>query len=245
MVDETHTPYRENIPAYAMGALDVDDITALEAHLKTCASCRTELAEYRQLSESLLTAIPPKQPPARLRKQLQNRLPSKQRKAAPRWNWSFSQTAVGAALILLLTMNVYSIGQLRSLQSTQTQLNRQIRTGQTVMSMLSYPTTERLAINSDSVVGSILLDRDRNIVALIVWNMPELPENETYQVWLIDSQDHRTSAGLFQADSGQSYTTEIVFPKQDLSGFTGVGVTVEPSGGSDQPTGERILKVDF
>jgi len=245
MVDETHTPFRENIPAYAIGALDADDIAALEAHLKTCDSCRTELAEYRQLSESLLTAVPPKQPPARLRKQLQNRLPSAQKKTRPAWNWSFNQMAVGAALILLLTMNVYSIGQLLSLQSTQTQLSRQIRIGQTVMSMLSYPTTERLAINSDNVVGSLLLDRDRNIVALIVWNMPELPESETYQIWLIDAQDQRVSAGLFQADSGLSYTTQIVFPKQNLSGFTGVGVTVEPAGGSDQPTGERILKVDF
>ena len=245
MADETHTPYLENIPAYAIGALDADDTAALETHLKTCASCRTELTEYRQLSESLLTAVPPKQPPAALRIRLESKLPSTQKKTRPSWNWSFSQMAIGASLILLLMMNVYSIGQLRSLQSTQIQLNRQIKTGQTVMSMLSYPSTERVAINSDSVVGSILVDRDRNIVALIVWNMPELPQNETYQIWLIDAQNQRISAGLFQADSGQSYTTQIVFPKQNLSGFTGVGVTVEPAGGSDQPTGERILKVDF
>jgi anti-sigma-K factor RskA len=245
MPGDEHTPYLENIPAYAIGALDAEDVIALEAHLQTCASCRSELAEYRALNASLLTAVPPRQPSAALRKRLQSRLPSAQRTARPQWNWSFSRLAVGASLILLLVMNMYSILQVRALQLEQTQLNRQVRTGQTVMSMLSYPATERLSINSDKVVGSLLLDKDRGIVALIVWNMPQLPENETYQIWLIDPQGERVSAGIFSAESDQAYTTHIVYPKQSLVDFTGVGVTVEPAGGSDHPTGERIFKVDF
>jgi len=247
MTRDEHTPYLENIPAYAIGALEADDVIALESHLQTCASCRTELVEYRALNVSLLTAVPPKQPSAALRKRLQSQLPSAQRTVRPqlKWNWSFSRMAVGASLILLLVMNMYSILQTRALQLEQAQLNRQVRTGQTVMSMLSYPTTERLSINSDKAVGSLLLDKDRGIVALIVWNMPELPENETYQIWLIDPKGERISAGIFSADSDQAYTTKIVYPKQSLVDFTGVGVTVEPAGGSDHPTGERIFKVDF
>jgi hypothetical protein len=142
-------------------------------------------------------------------------------------------------------MNVYSITQMPALQLEQTRLNRQIQTGQTVMSMLSYPATERLAISSDHVVGSLLLDKDRNIVALIVWNMPPLDENRTYQIWLIQPQGNRVSAGIFRPEGDQAYTTQIVFPRQSLSNFTGIGITVEPAGGSDFPTGERVLKVDF
>jgi len=52
MARDEHIPYLENIPAYAIGALDAEDVSALETHLQTCASCRTELAEYRVLSES-------------------------------------------------------------------------------------------------------------------------------------------------------------------------------------------------
>ena len=245
MLRDEHTPFIENIPAYAIGALDAEEVIALEAHLKTCAACRTELAEYRAVSAALLTATPPKQPSAELRKRLQSRLPSAQKSARPRFAWSFGQLAVGMALVLLLVLNAYSILQIRSLQLTQTQLARQYRTGQTLISMLSYPTTQRLAISSDNVVGSLLLDKDRNIVALIVWNMPQLEEDKTYQVWLIDPQGERVSAGIFRPESGQAYTTQIAFPKQNLSNFVGVGVTVEPAGGSDQPTGERIFKVDF
>ena len=245
MLRDEHTPFIENIPAYAIGALDAEDVIALESHLRTCASCQTELAAYRAVSESLLTATPPKQPSAELRKRLQSRLPSLQKSSRPRFAWSFGQLAVGMALVLLLALNIYSILQMRSLQLAQTQLTRQYRTGETLISMLSYPTTERLAISADSVVGSLLLDKDRNIVALIVWNMPQLQEDKTYQVWLIDPQGERVSAGIFRPESGQTYTTQIAFPKQSLSNFVGVGVTVEPAGGSDQPTGQRIFKVDF
>lgn len=247
MVRDEHALYLENLPAYAIGALDADEVRALEAHLATCASCRTELADYRSLSESLLTAVPPQQPPAELRKRLQSRLPGMQ-KTTPRrlnWNWSFGQLATGAALVFLLALNLYSATQIRTLQLEQARLTREIRSGQTVISMLSYPTTERLAIKSEKVVGSLLLDKDRDMVALVVWNMPQLDNNLTYQVWLIDPQQARVSAGLFRPEGGQAYTTQIIFPQEPLSNFIGIGVTVEPAGGSPAPTGERLFKVDF
>jgi anti-sigma-K factor RskA len=142
-------------------------------------------------------------------------------------------------------MNLYSIVQMRSLQLAQTQLNRQIRTGQTLMSMLSYPATQRLSIGDQNVVGSILVDKERNMVALIVWNMPQLDETKTYQIWLIDPKGDRVSGGIFRPESDQPYTTQIIWPKQSLANFVGIGVTVEPSGGSEQPTGARVFRVNF
>jgi hypothetical protein len=53
------------------------------------------------------------------------------------------------------------------------------------------------------------------------------------------------SAGLFHPEIGKAYTTQIISAKEGFSGFTGIGVTVEPAGGSDQPTGSRVFKVDF
>ena len=52
-----HVPFRENIPAYALGALDAEDVVPLEAHLRTCASCRDELAAYRATGDGLLTTF--------------------------------------------------------------------------------------------------------------------------------------------------------------------------------------------
>jgi anti-sigma-K factor RskA len=246
MVQNEHPSFIENIPAYAVGALDAEDVAALESHLKTCASCRTGLAEYRAVSESLLTAVPPKQPSAALRKRLQSRLPSAQKPMRPRLNWSIGRVAVGAAFTLLLALSVYSILQVRALQLQQAQLTRQIQTSQTVLALLSYPSTQNVPINvNDSISGTLLLDKDRNLATIVIWNMPQLQETQTYQIWLIDSNGNRTSAGIFRPDPSQSLTTTSITSTNNLSDFVGIGVTVEPAGGSDHPTGSRVFKVDF
>ncbi len=45
--------------------------------------------------------------------------------------------------------------------------------------------------------------------------------------------------------AGSSYTTEPLYSKRDISSFTGIGVTVEPAQGSEQPTGPGVFRVDF
>ncbi|MBI4733078.1 MAG: anti-sigma factor [Chloroflexi bacterium] len=247
MSHDEHTPFRENIPAYALGALDAQDAAALESHLQTCASCRTDLAGYRAVGDHLLTALPPRNPPAALRRRLQSRLPSAQKAIRPRLNWSISRVAVGAMFTLLLALNVNSVLQVSALQLQQAELTRQIQTSQTVLALLSYPNTQNLPIhaNDANVAGTLLLDMDRNIATLIVWNMPQLQEDQTYQIWLIDPHGNRTNAGIFRPDLGQPFTTASILSTGNLSDYIGIGVTVEPTGGSDQPTGPRIVSVDF
>ena len=55
---------KENIPAYALGALDVDDSAALEIHLRNCRGCQSELEQYRAVSEGLLFVVAPLPPSA-------------------------------------------------------------------------------------------------------------------------------------------------------------------------------------
>ncbi len=245
MVDDEHTSFRENIPAFALGALDVEDASALEAHLQTCASCRTELAAYRAVSDNLLIALPPQAPPASLRRELQSRLPGASKTAHARWTFSFGQLAFGIVLAALLILNLFSLLQLRSLQRQQAQLISQVQTDQMALAILSYPGTQTFSINGESVTGTILLNEDHNTAVLVAWDLPLLAENQIYQIWLVEPNGHRVSAGLFRPEIGKAYTTQIISAKEGFSGFTGIGVTVEPAGGSDQPTGSRVFKVDF
>lgn len=245
MVRDDHSLLHENIPAYALGALEGEDARALEAHLQTCESCRTELADYRAVSDSLLAAIPPRQPSPALRKRLQARLPSAQKSARPRFAWSFGRLATGGALLLLLGLNLLSFVQMRELQRQQSDVLRQLQNNQAALAMLSYPETQALAIEAEHVSGTVLLDTERNSAALVMWNLSELPSQQSYQIWLIEPDGHRVSAGLFRAESDLPYTTQPIFSSQDISNFVGIGVTIEPAGGSDQPTGPRVFKVDF
>ena len=145
-------------------------------------------------------------------------------------------------------MNIFSVIQTRQIQRQQASLLQQLKTNQFALSMLAYPSTQSFPIAGNtggSLSGSVLLDRERNTVALVMWHLPELSPEQTYQVWLIETNGHRVSAGVFRPQGSTSYTTQPVFTKQSLSDFVGIGVTVEPAGGSDQPTGPRVFKVDF
>ena len=240
-----HLPYLENIPAYALGALDAKDVAALEAHLQTCDSCRKELAAYHATSDNLLLSLPPQEPSAALRKRLQKRLPSAQKARAPRLSWSFSRMAMGLAILLLLALNVFSISQVRALQSEQAQLINQIQNGQMALVMLSYPKTQSFPIKSDKVMGSFLIDKEYNNAVLILRGLPAIAENQTYQVWLIDPKGDRTSAGLIRPQANVPFLSEPIHVSQDLTNFIGVGMTVEPAGGSDHPTGTQVFRINF
>lgn len=240
-----HVPFRENIPAYALGALDAEDVAALEAHLRTCASCREELASYRATSNSLLMALPPREPSAALRKGLQKRLPSAQKAARPRLNWSFSRVALGLAIVLLLALNVFSISQVQALRRQQAQLMDQIQNGQMALAMLSYPHTQSFPIQHENVTGSLLLDREYNNAVLILRGLPSIPEDQTYQVWLISPNGERMSAGLVRPQTDLPYISAPIYSTQDLVNFVGVGMTVEPAGGSDSPTGLQVFRINF
>ena len=245
MAHDEHAPYLENIPAYAIGALDAEDVSALETHLQMCASCRTELAEYRLVSESLLTATPPKQPFAVLRKRLQSRLPGAQKKLRPQMTWSFNSMAMGFAVFALLVLNLISFAQLRQIQSQQSSLLTQVENAQVALAMLSSPNIQTVLISGENVSGTLLLDKDHNKAFLIVGDLPALANDQIYQIWLVRADGSRDSAGLFRPESGQSYTTKAISSTQMFSSYLGLGVTVEPAGGSDHPTGQRIFKVDF
>ncbi len=245
MPSTKHTPFLENTPAYALGALDAEQVAAFESHLETCASCRNELAAYRALSEGLLMAIPPKTPHASTRRQLQSKLPSSHRHLSRRVGWSLGQSALAFALGVLLLLNVVSLLQMRSFQQQQAQLSHQLQSEQTALALLSYPGIRTIPINANGITGTLLLDDDRNAIALFAWNLPQLPTNQTYQAWLIDSQEERVSLGVFRPDPSLPFTSFSIISSNNIANFVGIGVTVEPSGGSSQPTGPRLFRVGF
>jgi hypothetical protein len=49
---------RSQLGAYALGALDADEVREIDEHLATCAECRAELAELEELKE-FLGEVPP------------------------------------------------------------------------------------------------------------------------------------------------------------------------------------------
>jgi anti-sigma-K factor RskA len=242
---ENHRVFKGNLAAYALGALDSEEVSALEAHLRTCDECRSELEDYQRLSSGLLTALPPQNPPPRLKRSLQKRLQGQQRSARPASSWSLNRTLIAGALLLLIALNIVSIFEVYSIKKDQAELIGQYGSNQTAIAMLAYPSTQSIGFDQNGISGSLLVDKNRNLLAVFAWHLPPTPAGKTYQMWLIDPQGDRTSGGFIIPDSDQPFVMAVVRSPQPLTTFTGLGVTLEPSGGSPKPTGPKILRVDF
>ncbi len=242
---DNHSAFQDDLPAYALGALDPDETIVLEAHLQTCEACRTELADYQQIGSGLLAALPPRPPRAAARRDLQKRLAGQRNQARPRFGWSFPQVAFAGLLAVLVVLNVLTFWQLYALRQEQAEINARSTSEQTALAMLAYPTTKTLAFEQNGVSGSLLVDKQRNLMAVFAWNLATPPSGETYQMWLIDAQGNRTNGGLLIPEAGYPFVMAVVRSPQPLSNFNSLGVTLEPMGGSAQPTGPRVLHVDF
>jgi hypothetical protein len=58
------------LPAYALDALDPEEMRAVRTHLAACPRCRAELADYNQVVDALGTVAPVASPPSALRSRL-------------------------------------------------------------------------------------------------------------------------------------------------------------------------------
>jgi anti-sigma-K factor RskA len=252
MSDEHCLPHRENLAAYALGVLDADDIPALESHLADCQNCQSELADYQAVASGLLQSIPPQTPPPGLRRRLIDRLSSHQPRTSKPFANIFGQISNGqlasaVVMLFLLGLNIFSNLQIRELQRKQSELAERITQDQTAIAMLAYPSTQALPVHADvgNITGSMLVDKNKSTAVLVLWNLPQVEAGQTYQVWLIDAAGQRTSGGLFRPVDERGYTTAIIWSPHPFGQFVGVGVTVEPEGGSEGPTSSRVLGVDL
>ena len=155
------------------------------------------------------------------------------------------QVALTSALVLLVGLNILTVSQVYSLKQEQTETANQNLSEQTALAMLAYPSTTSLAFDQNGVSGSLLIDKQRNLVGVFAWHLPLPPAGKTYQMWLIDPQGDRISGGFLTPESGYPFVMAVIKSSQPLTDFVGVGITLEPSGGSPKPTGPRILRVDF
>lgn len=244
MTRKAHNSFIENIPAYVLGALSAEEASTLKIHLQTCATCQAELARYQQISDGLLTALPPRVAPPGIRRNLMTRLNEKKTPARPRLIWSFRQIAFGLVALSLLGTNLLAFMQIRELRQQHQQLAAEIGKQHTILGMLAA-NTEIHPVSGDGFSGNLLLDREKNLAYLLTWNLPPLPEGQVYQIWLIDPNGEETAAASFRPALDRPFTSAALSTSRALVEFVGIEVTIEPAGGSEKPTGEQILNLAY
>jgi len=244
MTNERCEPFRDLLPCYALDALDPDETRAVEAHVRSCTDCQAALKEYSTVSEGLMFAVPCQPPPPRVRARLIARLAAGKpqaasRRAMPLWQW-----AAGLAMMLLVVLNVSTLAQVNALQRQQAALTEELYTNQKALSLVAYPQSRTFSV-SGKATGTLVLNSELASGVLFVWGLESLDAAHTYQVWLIQPDGKRVSGGLFQPEPGEAFVSAFIALPRPLSDFVGLGVTVEPSGGSPGPTTPKVIGATF
>ena len=91
--------------------------------------------------------------------------------------------------------------------------------------------------------GMMMVSRSEPRAVLLTLNLPPLPDDKAYQVWLISS-GRVYNGGLFTVDS-TGFGKIVIIPAVPFSEIDALGITVEPAGGSYGPTGVNVLKGDL
>jgi anti-sigma-K factor RskA len=213
----------ELVSGFALGCLDPEDEALVEAHLEGCSSCREELDRYEGVVGELAAALPSREPPARLAKRLD--APEASRR---RWSRSPRLLAAAAALVVVL-----GAGDLALLFRSPSQAAPE---GEAPLRTLALYGRAPAA----KAFGTLVLDPvDAEGVAALR-DLPLLGPDRRYELGLVKG-GRRASGGLFSVDA-KGYGSLLLDVAPGFADFERVELTVEPAGGSPQPTGRPIME---
>ena len=228
--------------AYALDALEAGgERDRFTRHLGRCPSCASEVRGFREVATALAFATAA-EPPAGLRDRVlaaaartrqvppEVRTHARPRRTRPWVPWLSGVVATASIVVAVL----FGFAQAH----TQDELNQVKAANQAISLLLSAPRAKLLThVVTHGGVATVVLAADRHELAVVTTGLPALPPGKVYQLWLI-GKPAITSAGLLPpAKDGR---TPPVLATGVVKGDT-LGLTVEPAGGSAQPTTKPIL----
>jgi anti-sigma-K factor RskA len=230
---------------YALDALEAgSERDRFTRHLSRCQSCAAEVKGFHEVATAMAFAAAA-EAPAELRdrvltaaartRQLPPEVrtharPRRSRTRVPWVPWLSGVVATASIVVAVL----FGFAQAH----TQDELNQVKAENQAISLLLSAPQAKLLTHEvTNGGVATVVLAADRHELAVVTNGLPALPSGKVYQLWLI-GKPKIVSAGLLPpAKNGR---TPAVLATGVVKGDT-LGLTVEPAGGSAQPTTTPIL----
>jgi anti-sigma-K factor RskA len=246
--------------AYALNALDEQERSAFEQHALTSAASRDEVRELSETAALLAYGSPAVVPPPELKAKVMasvrntRQLPStavrrdldqaRDRRQAGRTG-SGSGSAVrwmalaaGVSLLGAAALGGWAANLASERDRTEQRLQALQQEQAAVMEVFTAKDARVIpASMADGATVTIAHSVAANRAAVITRDLPPLPADKGYELWVITASEARP-AGMLPAGGGE---TAMKLLDSDLSGATHLGITVEPAGGSKQPTTDPIL----
>lgn len=242
------------VGAYAVDAVDEQERVAFEAHLAECAECRAEVAGLREAAVQLAATVDTAPPSsmrdavlaaARTVRPLPPVVPAITPSPAPGTldtpaevvplaprrrtrRWLAAATVAAAIAIGTVAWSPWS--------------DETTRPPSVVQQVLAASDAQRFEKTLDGARATIVRSNSLGKAVIVADNMPAAPAGKDYQVWLDMPGKGMVSAGVMPHGSAPTLTMALT---GDAALATGAGITVEPAGGSREPSGAPIALFSF
>jgi len=162
---------------------------------------------------------------------------------------TFSLAAAALAIVWVVVLNVQVVrlrGEIAKLNSALAAQSNSLNQIIQKLPQTTPSTTITVSLKGTKVEpnaqGQLIADPGSQSAVLVVTGLPPLEPGKTYQVWLIAGAP--VSAGLLTVDAnGQGVL--IITSQEAIGSFKSLGISVEPQGGSPQPTGDIVVLSDL
>ena len=242
-----HVQFADDLALLALQALQGDERVTFEKHLEGCSSCRSELERLRGDMALLALSASGPAPPLRSRERLLKAIAKEPRAqkigAARRSSWTLLPWLAAAALLLVAAFFWQQSDRLAQrvarLQDESAQQQTQLERAREVVSTLTSTDALRVTLVAAQAPpqpqGKAIYVRERSSLIFLASNMPALPPQRSYELWLIPTNGAPIPAGMFKPDARGSATV-VEPPLPGGVEAKAFAITVEPEQGSSAPT---------
>jgi 3-dehydroquinate dehydratase len=218
--------------AYALDALDGNELRVYEEHLAGCERCREDVESFRATAAALAYDIDLPPLPETLEHRILDAARSERANVVPLpRRWAIPAAAVSiAAAAAAIVLAVWAVHLSNSLDREKAQRKSQAA----LLAILSDCTPTP----TQGASGRVCVSPTHKAV-LAVDGLEPAGAGKTYEAWVIAGKQVEP-AGLFQGGPGRKYL-RLTKPVPDRAT---VGVTLERAGGSRTPTLPMVVKAE-
>lgn len=236
--------------AYALHALPDDERREFERHLSDCEACTQEVRELSATAARLGLAVA-ESPPRELRERVLREITTVRQEApshgrpgrtgggARTGRWT--TYALAACIAAAAAFGGVAVWQNQVAQDARQEANQAQRQNEQLAQVLSAPDAKTSSGElTGGARGTVVVSQQENRAVFLASGMERPPSGKVYQIWFNDEGTMR-SAGLMDPAASD----DAVLLDGPVDRATGMGITVEPAGGSAEPTSDPVALMDF
>jgi len=242
--------------AYALGALSPEETRAFEAYLAGSPEAQREVAEFREVSALLAEGAPGAAPDPGLRDRVLQRIgrskgvPLAQRRSPtfgvplPIWVALAASVAlaIGLGTMLVKTRRELAtrLAAIDSVRATLAQVETRLTEREQTLNAIMEPgVTLSLLSTTNAPQPRIQLfwNQEKHQAIVHAFRLSPVDSGLVYQLWFIKDGKPIPSVTFNSEPTGHALLRDVAMPE----GSSHAAVTIEPSGGSLQPTSPVIM----